>query len=224
MWKVKVSGMYITGFGNELRGVDYEVEGEMPECSEIYLRSFCFSRYLKKWIESAVDKKGEKKYPIVNKIRSREIESVEKTKSKVKLLGKDILKMTWDELDDFATKYDLMEIQKKGVSGIGGVREKAALCYLTKIAKIDITVFDEYKKTPGGFDLDFKALKETGVIISKEREVDKIIKKPSLSDALKKNADAMSDETGKIVDTKDTGENKSEDSKNKTGTTTQTMK
>lgn len=193
MWLVKCYGQFITGFGDNEKLLEFEVEGKMPDCSEIYIRSFCFARYLKIWIGQAQDKNGNKIYPIVNRIREAYISHYEKIDEKIEFKGKDILKMSWEELLDFATKFDMRDVNGKGTGKIEDIRKKVAIDYLTKIRGLDLTEYKEYRKVPGGFEFDFHKLKD-GIKVFSDKKKEEEIEGKSLSETLKEYSNKIDEE------------------------------
>jgi hypothetical protein len=216
MWKVRVTGQYITGFGNSEQSIEYDVTGYMPECSEIYLRSFCFARYLKSWVESEKNKDGERKYPIINRMRTKIIEHYEKDGEKSKLTGKDILNMSWDELRDFGTRFDIRDTKLKGMCSLKEARERACITYLTQIRKLDLSEFDEYEKVAGGYKFHFDRLKN-GIKIVSDKKKEEELKKKSFDDSMKEQSKSLDDEfkskSDKVID--ENGKEDKEETKKK---------
>lgn len=144
--KVTISGAYINS-KREL--VDYDgVTGLIPVVDEDLAKMHVRGRYAPMWIKAAVNEKtGEPKYPEridqVQLVYVDKIETVD-VKEDLSYVGKDVKEMTYEELQDLATAFDLRRVPlHKAMS----LREMRAIAYVEYASKVmgrnDLDLNDE---------------------------------------------------------------------------------
>lgn len=187
--KVTVSGSYKTANGDV---IDFEdVQGVIPAVEEEHAKMHVRRRYASEWIRDAVDDTDKKVYPQrIDRMRQCFIDDIEETDHKFSYVGKDIKKMSYEELQDLATAKDLRTIPlPKKTSGVDirEMREKAYLEYSAKVLgnPIDVKhpdpeyaskqgarlVFD-FAKVPSLLVEDGEARLETGAKVTNEEILD----------------------------------------------------
>lgn len=139
--KVSVSGSYKTASGDI---VDFEdVTGVIPFVEEEHAKMHVRARYASEWVRNAKGEDGEKIYKDrIDHVRQVFIDTIEEIEGNdLSFVGKDIKKMTYEELQDLATSKDLRTIPlPKAVSGtdIREMRTRAYIEYAMKVFKDDI--------------------------------------------------------------------------------------
>jgi hypothetical protein len=125
MFKVTVSGDYRTSGGAQGDIIDFEgVVGLMPECNEDMVLSHVQNRCLGAWI------KADKRYTArFNARRTVYLDGIEKVKGHPSCNGKDIRRMSWEELQDLAISKNLLRIPLTHAVDLRAAREIAYLQY-----------------------------------------------------------------------------------------------
>lgn len=145
--KVTVSGSYKTSNGEI---VDFEdVSGIIPLVDEEHAKMHVRRRYASEWVGAALDDADKKLYPKrIDRMRQCWIDDLEETVHEFSYVGKDIKKMTYEELQDLATAKDLRTIPlPKKISGVD-IREMRQKAYLEYSAKVLQNPIDEKKPLP----------------------------------------------------------------------------
>lgn len=62
------------------------------------------------------------------------------------LIGKNILELDEKEVQDFACMYDLYEVPLAGTQALSLIREKALICYMSKVKKVPLKTPADKKK------------------------------------------------------------------------------
>lgn len=172
--KVTVSGSYKTAGGDI---VDFEdVSGVIPFVDEEHAKMHVRGRYASEWVRSAEGETGKKIYPDrIEKMRQVFVDDMVEVNENFSYVGKDIKKMTYEELQDLATAKDLRAIPlPKKISGVDirEMRQKAYLDYRAKVMNdpIDenrppVEYADEVRNVEGGVDLIFNFSKVPELIV-----------------------------------------------------------
>lgn len=145
--KVTVSGSYKTGQGDI---IDFEdLSGIIPFVENEYAAMHVRSRYASEWIRSEKDGNGEKVYPNrIEHMRLVHIDGVEEVDHDFSYVGKDIKKMSYEELQDLATAKDLRGIPlPRGISEVD-IREMRTKAYIEYSGKILNKFIDENNPPP----------------------------------------------------------------------------
>ena len=179
--KITVSGEYKTSNGDI---IDFDdVSGVIPFVEEEHAKMHVRSRYASEWVREAKNADGEPKYKNrIDLMRQTYIDDIQEVDYDFSYVGKDIKKMSYEELQDLATAKDLRTTPlPKKISGVGlrEMRTKAYVEYSTKV-KGDViserdSDFDFAKLNP--LFVDGEARRETAKkltndeIISQEQKV-----------------------------------------------------
>ena len=136
--KVTISGSYKTSKGDI---IDFEdISGVIPFVSEEHAKMHVMRRYASEWIRAKTNKDGEKVFKDrIEHMRQVFVDEIEETYYDFSYVGKDIKKMSYEELQDLATAKDLRTIPlPKAFSGLSlrEMRVKAYLAYSEKVNKI----------------------------------------------------------------------------------------
>lgn len=140
--KVTVSGSYKTANGDI---IDFEdVSGVIPHVEEEHAKMHVRRRYASEWVREATDDKDKKTYPQrIDHMRQVFIDDMEEVEHDFSFIGKDIKKLSYEELQDLATAKDLRTIPlPKKISGVDirEMRTKAYLEYSSKVVGVFIDV------------------------------------------------------------------------------------
>ena len=132
-YRVVASGSYRTASGDI---IDFEdVEGFIPANTEEVAIMHVRGRHIVDWIKAAVKEgtKDERRYPQrIDSIRQVFVDEIEEVSHDFSYIGKDIKKMSYEELQDLAAAKDLRRIPlPKELSGtsLREARERAYLDY-----------------------------------------------------------------------------------------------
>ncbi len=150
MYKVYVQGTYAkpTG-GDACVDLPYETSLVIPECSEVAILSNIQNRFILPHLKK--EKEG-----LVRFVMTTEIVSYEKVDGSSGLEGKDIFKLSRQELELFACEYDENDISG-AVGDLTRNRAKAAWYYLTKTGKLQesslslknyLSTLEDYEQEP----------------------------------------------------------------------------
>tara|TARA_R110000851_G_scaffold246062_1_gene398770 strand:- start:11461 stop:12177 length:717 start_codon:yes stop_codon:yes gene_type:complete len=144
--KITVSGSYKTANGEI---IDFEdVTGVTPHVDDQHAKMHVRDRYASEWVRDAMD--GDKKlYPQrIDIMRQVFIDDIEEIEHDFDYVGKDIKKMTYEDLQDLATVKDLRVIPlPKKISGVD-IREMRTKAYLEYSAKVNGRVIDTNNPEP----------------------------------------------------------------------------
>lgn len=134
MYKVSISGTY-GNFKGEI--VDFQnVEGLIPynpsqEVAEMHVQG----RYVERFLREALDEKGEP-YSKPRNVFQVYIDNIEETTGTISFIGKDIKKLTLDEIQDLATMKDLRFIPLPSMRiGLRDMLIRAYVAYSEKVLK-----------------------------------------------------------------------------------------
>lgn len=108
--KATISGSFIAA---DKQTESYgEVTGYLPLLDDDKATQMIIKRYAKIWIGEAEDEEGKPKYKRVNRIREVFVDSIEQedVEHEFSFIGKDIMKMSYEELQDLAAAKDLSGI------------------------------------------------------------------------------------------------------------------
>lgn len=133
--KVKISGTYRDHDKNKY---DYAgVYGEIPFCDEDIAKMHVKDRFAIMWLK--MDKRY--KAPAANTVASVWFDDIEVGEGALSFANKEIRQLTFEELQDLATAYDLRRIPNKKTS-IRDMQEKAYIAYSTIVLGKPINVKD----------------------------------------------------------------------------------
>jgi len=160
-WKITISGYYKTNGTDNI--VDYDgISGVIPLCGEAEAKMHTSGRYAPKWLREKKNDLNEREFTKrVNSIPTCFIDGMEIVEvAKFSYEGKDIKAMEVDEIQDFATYYDLRTVPLDRVlsgASLRTLREKAYEAYVIKTTgkpsepnskdENNIAIFD-YAKLP----------------------------------------------------------------------------
>ena len=174
--KVTISGSYKTAQGDI---IDFEdVQGVIPLVDEDHAFMHIKSRYAAVWVKSTMNGKGEKEYPDrIEKIREVFIDETSEVDSDFSYVGKDIKKMTYEELQDLATAKDLRYIPLPKFSSGFSLRDARVRGYISYSEKVMNKTIDQndqdfnYADLPALF-VDGEARKEISKKITNDEIID----------------------------------------------------
>ena len=140
VYKVTISGSYRT---DEIgKYADYQdVQGIIPFCDADIAKMHVIRRYSTMWI-----KKNPQKYPRrLNSMRQCFVDGLDEAEGELSFIGKDIKKMSWEELQDLACAKDIREIPFFQKGSLRTAQEKAYQLYSAQVLKSPIdTNKDDY--------------------------------------------------------------------------------
>lgn len=164
--KVTVSGSYKTANGDI---IDFEdVKGIIPLVDEEHAKMHVRRRYASEWVRELKSETDKKVYPErIDRMRQVFIDDIEETIHDFSFKGKDIKKMTYEELQDLATLKDLRSVPlPKKISGVD-IRDMRTKAYLEYSEKVKGELIDERSPLPehaskvgGRLQFDFAKLPE----------------------------------------------------------------
>lgn len=119
--KVTISGSYLS---NKKEHIDFDsVRGVIPFCSEELATAMTRARYAGMWLTLS------KAYPeSVMDVREVFIDKMEPITHEFSYVGKNIMELTYEELQDFATAKDLRAVPLYKASGL---RQSRTMAYVT---------------------------------------------------------------------------------------------
>lgn len=123
------SGSYSSSTGSVNDVVDFEgLKGVMPSCDEEWINSHVQNRYLPILLKDS--KKYVKRFDMMRKCY---LDDYKIDDEEPDIIGKDILKMDWKELQDLAVYKHLLEIPLFQATSLRQARQTAYLAYNEKI-------------------------------------------------------------------------------------------
>lgn len=137
--KVTISGSYRVA-SRQIESFD-NVTGLMPPVDEDKATQMAIKRYAKIWVSQSKNKDGEPKYKHIDKVRQVFIDSIEfneeNPKAVLSYVGKDIMEMNYEELQDLATANDLSGIPLYKTGSLVTARRIAFSEYAIKILELE---------------------------------------------------------------------------------------
>lgn len=137
--KVTISGSYRSA-NRQIESFD-GVTGLMPNLDEDKATQMAIRRYAKIWIPQVKKQDGEPKYKHVSNIRQVSVDSVEDNEEKPNALlsyvGKSILEMNFEELQDLAAANDLSGVPLYKIGSLFTARRIAFSEYAIKVLELE---------------------------------------------------------------------------------------
>lgn len=137
--KVTLSGSYKTA--NKMIESFDAVSGLMPAVDEDKATQMAIRRYARIWISQAKDKDNEPKYKYIANVRQVFVDSIEDNeeapKAVLSYVGKDIMEMNFEELQDLATANDLSGIPLYKVGSLVTARRIAFSEYAVNVLELE---------------------------------------------------------------------------------------
>lgn len=141
MLEVTISGTYHNS-KKEILDFD-EVVGKIPFVDDDHAKMHVRRRYASRWIKEALDKDDKKKYPQrVEHIRTVYCDDLKECEGELSFIGKDIKRMSFEELQDLATAKDIRYIPVTK-DDIRVARMRAYAAYSEKVLKKEVKWQDE---------------------------------------------------------------------------------
>jgi len=196
--QVTVSGSYKTS-NDQI--VDFEdIKGFIPFVDDEHAKMHVRSRYASEWVREAKKPNGDLVFPKrIDMMRQVFIDDMKECEHDFSFVGKDIKKMTYEELQDLATAKDLRTIPlPKKISGadLRDMRTKAYLDYSKSVVGVVIDVNEPLPQyaveTNGRLTFDFAKVPPL-VVEGSEPRVD-ATKKLSNEDVLDQEQKPMRDD------------------------------
>lgn len=145
--KVTISGSYRSA-NRQIESFD-GVAGLMPNLEEDKVNQMAIRRYAKIWVAQAKKEGGEPKYKHISNIRQVFIDSIEDNeenpKAVLSYVGKDIMEMNFEELQDLAAANDLNGVPLYKIGSLITARRIAFSEYAIKVLQLE-----EYLPTDKG--------------------------------------------------------------------------
>ena len=137
--KVTISGSYRSA-NRQIESFD-GVTGLMPRLEEDKVNQMAIRRYAKIWVSQEKGEKGEPKYKHISNIRQVFIDSIEDNEEKPNALlsyvGKDIMDMNFEELQDLAAANDLAGVPLYKTGSLITARRIAFSEYAIKVLQLE---------------------------------------------------------------------------------------
>lgn len=137
--KVTISGSYRSA-NRQIESFD-GVTGLMPVLEEDKVNQMATRRYAKIWVSQEKNKEGEPKYKHISNIRQVFIDSIEDNEEKpnavLSYIGKDIMEMNFEELQDLAAANDLSGVPLYKVGSLVTARRIAFSEYAIKVLQLE---------------------------------------------------------------------------------------
>ena len=137
--KVTISGSYRSA-NRQIESFD-GVSGLMPNLTEEKATQMAIKRYARIWISQARNKDGEAKYKHISNIRQVFIDSIEDNEEKpnavLSYVGKDIMEMNFEELQDLAAANDLNGVPLYKTGSLVTARRIAFSEYAIKVLQLE---------------------------------------------------------------------------------------
>lgn len=142
--KVVISGSYRVA-SKQIESFD-NIEGLMPYLDHDKATQMAIRRYAKIWVSQAKDKDGNAKYKHIDKVRQVFIDSIEDNEENpdavLSYVGKDIMEMNYEELQDLAAANDLNGVPLYKTGSLATARRIAFSEYAIKVLELE-----EYART-----------------------------------------------------------------------------
>lgn len=133
--RATISGSYVASDG-DVESFD-RVTGILPALDDDKAAQMIIKRYARIWVSQATDSDGEPKYKTVKRIRQVFIDEVEEADDlagkQLSYVGKDIMEMNYEELQDLASAKDLSAIPLYKSSQLTHARRVAFAEYGAKV-------------------------------------------------------------------------------------------
>lgn len=137
--KVTISGSYRSA-NRQIESFD-GVTGLMPNLAEDKASQMAIRRYAKIWVSQAKKEDGEPKYKHISNIRQVFIDSIENNEeqpnAQLSYIGKDIMEMNFEELQDLAAANDLNGIPLYKIGSLITARRIAFSEYAIKVLQLE---------------------------------------------------------------------------------------
>ena len=137
--KVTISGSYRSA-NRQIESFD-GVVGLMPRLDEDKVNQMAIRRYAKVWVGQEKNKDGEPKYKHIANIRQVFVDSIEDNeenpKAQLSYVGKDIMDMNFEELQDLAAANDLSGIPLYKTGSLITARRIAFSEYAIKVLQLE---------------------------------------------------------------------------------------
>lgn len=137
--KVTISGSYRSA-NRQIESFD-GLAGLMPNLSEDKVNQMAIKRFAKIWVSQAKKEDGEPKYKHIANIRQVFVDSIEDNEgnpnAQLSYVGKDIMEMNFEELQDLAAANDLNGIPQYRVGSLATARRIAFSEYAIKVLELE---------------------------------------------------------------------------------------
>lgn len=137
--KVTISGSYRSA-NRQIESFD-GVSGLMPCLSEEKATQMAIKRYARIWLSQAKNKDGEPKFKHIANIRQVFVDSIEDNEEKpnavLSYVGKDIMEMNFEELQDLAAANDLNGVPLYKTGSLVTARRIAFSEYAIKVLQLE---------------------------------------------------------------------------------------
>lgn len=137
--KVTISGSYRSA-NRQIESFD-GVVGLMPNLEEDKVNQMAIRRYAKVWVAQEKNSNGEPKYKHISNIRQVFIDSIEDNEEKpnavLSYVGKDIMDMNFEELQDLAAANDLNAVPLYKIGSLVTARRIAFSEYAIKVLQLE---------------------------------------------------------------------------------------
>lgn len=129
--EVTISGSFVAGDKEIVSFSD--LKGVMPAVDDDKVNQMAIKRYAAMWLALAKDDEGEPIYKRVTRVRQVFVDSVDDVEGEFTYIGKSIMQMSFEELQDLAAANDLNEIPLYKVSSLVTQRRVAFGEYAAKV-------------------------------------------------------------------------------------------
>lgn len=202
--KVTISGSYRSA-NRQIESFD-GVTGLMPNLAEDKANQMAIRRYARIWVSQAKKEDGEPKYKHISNIRQVFVDSVEDNEEKpnavLSYIGKDIMEMNFEELQDLAAANDLNGVPLYKVGSLVTARRIAFSEYAIKVLELEEYApadkqekFNLYDHRTSGFNP-----KRFDVIVADDQIRRQDEHKISLEDSIQAEAQPVRRKAGKDMD------------------------
>jgi hypothetical protein len=137
--KVTISGSYVSA-NRDIESFE-NVIGIIPRLDEDKANQMVIRRYAKIWVMQAKKPDGEKTYKAVQRVRQVFIDSIDDNddapSAQLSYVGKNVMEMNFEELQDFASANDLAGVPLYKTGGLTHARRVAFSEYAIKVLELE---------------------------------------------------------------------------------------
>lgn len=137
--KVTISGSYVSA-NRDIESFE-NVTGIIPRLDEDKANQMVIRRYAKIWVQQAKKPDGEKLYKAMQRVRQVFIDSIDDNDdapdAELSYVGKNIMEMNFEELQDFASANDLAGVPLYKTGGLTHARRVAFSEYAIKVLELE---------------------------------------------------------------------------------------
>ncbi len=208
--KVTISGSYFAS-NRDIESFE-AVTGLMPRLDEDKIVQMAIKRYAPIWVRQAKNKADEPKYKALQRVRQVFVDSIEDNEEQpnavLSYVGKNVMEMNFEELQDFASANDLSGVPLYKTGSLTHARRVAFSEYAIKVLKLEeYTPEDKQEKqnlydyrvtgfNPARFEpiIADEEIRRSGRVLSIEESIDR-----DFNTATRKKDEPVAKGTGRLT-------------------------